>query len=97
MHSDTVINNDIYLLSQIIRGFSSRAAGGGEADSLQVIHNLPRWLESKVRIKRIQNSHLAVHLTGHLCEGGAVSELGVLSYEGEDGFSLNEEQLPPVT
>ena len=39
---DTVINNDIYLLSQIIRGFSFRAAGRRKSDSLQVSHNLNR-------------------------------------------------------
>ena len=46
---------------------------------------------------RSNSSHLAVHLAGHLGEGGTVSELGAPSHEGEDGFAVNEEQLPPVT
>ena len=50
-----------------------------------------------MRTKRTNNFHLAVHLTGHLCEGGAVSELGAPGDEGEDGLAANEEELPPVT
>ena len=49
-----------------------------------------------MRSKRTNNSHLAVHLGRHLCEGGTVSELGAPSYEGEDGFAFNKEQLIPV-
>ena len=42
------------------------------------------------------HSHLAVHLARHLGEGGTVSELWAPSDEGEDGFAVNEEHLPPV-
>ena len=50
-----------------------------------------------MRTKRTNNSHLAVHLTGHLGEGGAIGELRAPSHEGEDGFAVNKEELPPVT
>ena len=50
-----------------------------------------------MRTKRTNNSHLAVNLTGHLGEGGAIGELRAPSHEGEDGFAVNKEELPPVT
>ena len=40
---------------------------------------------------------LAVHLARHLGVGGTVSELGASRHEGQDGFAVNEEELPPVT
>ena len=40
---------------------------------------------------------LAVHLARHLGVGGTVGELGASRHEGQDGFAVNEEELPPVT
>ena len=69
---DTLLNNKIHLLSQIIRAFRSGAAGRRKSDSLQVSHNLTRgrrvkWGSKEYKIPTLQSTWLVTSVKeGHI-------------------------------